>query len=203
MSVVETIHGRYVHDRRSRVLSRHLADIIPGNFSVLDVGCGDGLLAREISQARPDISLRGIDVLVRELTHIPVDRFNGKTIPCDDASFDGVLFVDVLHHSTDPMSLLREGLRVARKSIFIKDHLRDGLFADLTLRVMDRIGNARHSVSLPYNYWPKRRWHEAFETLGLRIAEWTTQLGIYPWPASWVFERSLHFVARLDVVLPR
>ncbi len=184
MSVIDTIHGCYVHDRRSRILSRCLADMIPENFSVLDVGCGDGVLAQLISQARPDISLMGIEVLVRDRTHIPVNEYEGKTIPYDNASFDGVMFVDVLHHSTDPMSLLREGLRVTRKSIVIKDHLRDGLFADLTLRVMDRIGNARHGVSLPYNYWPKRRWLEAFETLGLQIGGWTTKLGIYPWPAS-------------------
>jgi len=202
MSVVETIHDRYAHGRRCRILSRHLADIIPERFSVLDVGCGDGLLAREIARARPDISLRGIDVLGRARTHIPVDPFDGVTIPHDDGSFDGVMFIDVLHHSTDPLSLLREGLRVARKSIVIKDHLCEGLFADLTLRVMDRVGNARHGVSLPYNYWPKQRWIEAFDALGLRIEKWTTQLGIYPWPASWFFNRSLHFIARLDVALP-
>jgi SAM-dependent methyltransferase len=203
MSVVETIHGRYIHDRRSRILSRRLADIIPENFSVLDVGCGDGFLTQLISQVRPDISLMGSDVLVRDRTHIPVNEYDGRTIPYDDASFDGVMFLDVLHHSTDPLSMLREGLRVARKSIVIKDHLCEGLFADLTLRVMDRVGNARHGVSPPYNYWPKQRWIEAFDALGLRIEGWTTQLGIYPWPASWVFDRSLHFIARLGVALPR
>ena len=200
MSLVETIHGCYVHDRRSRILSRCLAAVIPSNFSILDVGCGDGFLAQLISQARPDLSLTGIDALARERTHIPVNEYDGEIIPYDDASFDGVMFVDVLHHTSDPMVLLREALRVTRKSIVVKDHTSDGLFADLTLRVMDRIGNARHGVSLPYNYWPKRKWFEAFATLGLHIAEWTTHLGIYPWPASWVFDRSLHFVARLDIV---
>ena len=203
MSVVERIHGRYVHDRRSRMLSRCLADMIPRDFSVLDVGCGDGLLAKVISHARPDLALIGIDVLVRERTHIPVNEYDGKTIPYDDASFDAVMFVDVLHYSCDPMRLLREGMRVTRQSIVIKDHLCDGPFANLTLRLMDNIGNARHGVSLPYNYWPKQRWLEAFEALGLQIGGWTPRLGIYPWPASWVFDRSLHFVARLDIAFPR
>lgn len=199
MSLIESIHGRYVHDRRSRILSRCLADAIPRNFSILDVGCGDGFLAQLISEARPDVSLMGIDVQVRERTYIPVHQYDGDTIPYDDASFDGVMFVDVLHHTTDPMVLLREALRVSRKSIVVKDHTSDGLFADLTLRVMDKIGNRRHGVSLPYNYWPKRKWFEAFATLGLLPADWTTHLGIYPWPASWIFDRSLHFVARLDL----
>ena len=70
MSWVETIHGRYVHDRRSRVLSGHLAKFIPENVLVLDVGCGDGLLGQLISQIRPDVTIKGIDVLVRPRTHI-------------------------------------------------------------------------------------------------------------------------------------
>ncbi|MEX0802185.1 MAG: class I SAM-dependent methyltransferase [Candidatus Binatia bacterium] len=200
MSLADCVHGAYILDRRARILSRHLADTIPPSFRVLDVGCGDGLLAHSISQNRPDLTLRGIDVLVRDCIHIPVDHFDGHVIPYDDASFDGVMFVDVLHHTTDPMVLLREAVRVARKTIVIKDHTLEGLFAGFTLRFMDTVGNARHGVPLPYNYWPRRRWFEAFDALGLQVGIWNSKLGIYPWPARWIFERSLHFVARLDVV---
>jgi SAM-dependent methyltransferase len=200
MSWVEAIHGRYVHDRRSRVLSDHLAQAVPENGLVLDVGSGDGLLGQLISQIHPDLTIKGIDVLVRPRTHIPTEQYDGKRIPYGDSSFDGVMFIDVLHHTTDPMILLREAIRVARRTIVIKDHLLDGLFASQTLRFMDRAGNARHGVSLPYNYWTKETWLAAFDTLGLRVGMWTAKLGLYPRPASWLFDRSLHFVARLDIV---
>lgn len=199
MSLADRVHGAYILDRRAQILSRRMADIIPENFRVLDVGCGDGLLAHLVSQKRPDLTVTGIDILARDHNHIPIEHFDGKVIPYDDASFDGVMFVDVLHHTTDPMILLGEAARVARKSVLIKDHTRDGLFAGLTLRFMDTIGNARHGVPLPYNYWPRRRWFEAFDTLGLQVGTWTSKLRLYPWPASLVFERALHFVARLDV----
>jgi SAM-dependent methyltransferase len=199
MSLFERVHGHYIHDRRSQILSRYLADTLPQNFRILDVGCGDGLLANFISQNRPDLTLRGIDPLVRDHTYIPVNRFDGHVIPYEDGSFDGVMFVDVLHHTTDPMVLLREAARVARETIVIKDHALEGLFAGLTLRFMDKIGNARHGVSLPHNYWPHRKWLEAFDLLGLQVGIWTSHLGLYPWPASWIFERSLHFIARLDL----
>jgi hypothetical protein len=52
-------------------------------------------------------------------------------------------------------------------------------------------------VALPYNYWPEERWKQAFEQLGLRIDHWQSRLGLYPAPASWLFERKLHFVAKL------
>src|SRR5438309_1549822 len=59
MSIVERIHGGYVHTRRVRVLCNHLASLIPRHASVLDVGTGDGLLAKLVSELRPDLSLQG------------------------------------------------------------------------------------------------------------------------------------------------
>ncbi len=199
MSQIERIHGGYVHNRRVRVLSAHLWELIPQGARVLDVGCGDGLLAHFIMQKRPDIEMRGIDVLVRKHTYIPIDGFDGKVIPYGDAIFDVVMFVDVLHHAEDPMILLREAVRVVRKAIVVKDHTLNGLFAGRTLQFMDRVGNKRHGVPLPYNYWPRQRWFEAFEALDLIVGVWKKDLRLYPRPVSWIFDRSLHFIARLDL----
>jgi ubiquinone/menaquinone biosynthesis C-methylase UbiE len=114
---MERLHGRYVHSRRVRVLCDHLSELIPSNGRVLDVGCGDGLLASLILERRRDAEISGIDVLVREKTKIPVTGFNGSTIPFPDKSFDVVMFVDVLHHTVDPKLLLSEAKRVAAKAI--------------------------------------------------------------------------------------
>ena len=203
MSVIGLVHDSYVFDRRVQVLAGHLAEALPPGARVLDVGCGDGRVARLVMERRPDVSISGIDVLIRGQTQIPVREFDGQRIPHGDASFDAVSFVDVLHHTEDPMVLLREAARVARGSVVIKDHTRDGLLAGPTLRFMDWVGNARHGVVLPYNYWPARRWHAAFEELGLGVESWTSDVGLYPPPLSWAFGRSLHFVARLGKVPAR
>lgn len=197
MSLIGKVHGGYVHNRRVRVLCRHLSDLIPRGASVLDVGCGDGLLARLVMDQRRDVTITGVDVLVRPETHVPVQPFDGKRLPFDDRSFDAVAFVDVLHHTDDPTILLREAKRVARNCIVLKDHTRDGLLAGPTLRFMDHVGNARHGVALPYNYWPRQKWLDAFQQLGLRVETWRQRLGLYPPPASWLFGRGLHFAARL------
>src|SRR5215467_2048036 len=122
MSLLGRLHGQYVHSRRVSVLRACLSELIPENGRVLDVGCGDGLLARLIMERRTDVQISGIDTLVRERTRIPVTSFNGLQIPFPDKSFDVVMFVDVLHHATNPMLLLSEAKRVATKAILIKDH---------------------------------------------------------------------------------
>jgi SAM-dependent methyltransferase len=110
----------------------------------------------------------------------------GGRIPHPDQSFDVVFFLDVLHHTTDPMSLLKEARRVSRKYIIIKDHNRDGFEAGPLLRFMDWMANAPHGVVLPYNYWSRKQWQSAFGELGLKMSEYRGQLGLYPFPGNWV-----------------
>ena len=195
--LVGALHAPLVFDRRARVLSGHLAALLPQGAAVLDVGCGDGTIRAMIAADRPDITIRGVDVLLRPETRIPVELFDGTTLPCADDSYDAVMFVDVLHHTVDPMIMLREAARVARRQVLIKDHTMDGPLAGARLRFMDWVGNAPHGVVLPYNYWPERRWREAFATLGMTLTDWRTRLGLYPPPASLVFERRLHMVTAL------
>jgi hypothetical protein len=109
------------------------------------------------------------------------------------------MFIDVLHHTTEPMILLREAVRATRQAILIKDHLVEGTFAYSTLRFMDWVGNARHNVALPCNYWTLAEWHRAFDKLGLNINYWEWNLKLYPFLADLIFGRSLHFIARLGM----
>ena len=196
------VHGATIFRRRVRRLVDLVQPLIHPGATVLDVGCGDGALGAGIMQLRPDVSLEGVDVLMRERSHIPVTLFDGERLPYPDASWDLVLFVDVLHHVDDPAALLAEARRVARTGIIIKDHLEEGFAAGATLRFMDWVGNAPHGVRLPYNYWSRSQWRDAFATLDLTTERWTERLGLYPAPASWAFDRSLHFVARLGVASP-
>jgi SAM-dependent methyltransferase len=199
MSLAEYLHERYVQNRRVRLLAHHLTALIGKDTTILDVGCGDGSLAARIFEVRVDARIKGIDVLARNQSHIPVDLFDGQTIPHSDRSFDVVMLVDVLHHTEYPMVLLREAKRVARRHILIKDHLLDRPLAGPTLRFMDCVGNARYGVSIPHNYWPERKWREAFEEIGLEIAFWKKDLQLYPRVLDLFFGGSLHFIAQLDV----
>ena len=199
MSFLELLHGRYVHERRTSVLSEWCSNLVLRNASVLDVGSGDGRLAQLVANKRPDISIIGIDVQSSPNAAIPIKTFNGKSIPYGDGSFDVVMLIDVLHHTVEPMILLREAVRVAQQVVLIKDHLLQGAFAYSTLRLMDWVANARHGIALPYNYWTPAQWHGAFDKLRLTASSWESNLKLYPFPADMIFGRDLHFIAVLRV----
>jgi SAM-dependent methyltransferase len=197
VSLLDQVHREIVHTRRIRVLADHIAPALPPRATVLDIGSGDGKLGALLRERRPDISIRGLDVLIRESAAIPTSQFDGEKLPLADQSVDVALLIDVLHHTDDPTALLREAARVARR-VILKDHARDGFLAAPTLRFMDRVGNARHGVALPYNYLSESEWDRAFGHLRLHPVSMTRRLGLYPPPASWLFERGLHFVAVLE-----
>jgi SAM-dependent methyltransferase len=196
-AVLDAVHGGMVHTRRVARLGSLIADRIPRNATVLDVGTGDGQLAARIHWLRPDIAISGVDVLERPHTAVAVQLFDGTHLPFGNASFDAVTCVDVLHHAVDASQLLRECARVARQVVIIKDHLREGFLAAGTLRFMDWVGNARHGVRLPYNYLSRREWQGLIETGGADVQGWEERLGLYPPPFSWLFGRHLHVLMTL------
>ncbi len=198
MKIIDRIHGSRVFPRRINRLKELLAQAIPTGSTVLDIGCGDGSLAALLLETRHDLSITGLEVLKRPTPRIPVILFDGKHIPFEDHSFDIVMFVDVLHHTVDPMVLLREAARVARVGLVIKDHVANGFFAKTRLRIMDYVGNARHGVSLPYNYWTEKQWQAAQAELRVKPAILIRDLRLYPAAADAVFGANLHFMARFE-----
>jgi len=194
---IGAVHKHAIFSRRVRVLAKALSDFIPHGSHVLDVGAGSGEIAAAILAHRPDLSIEGCDVFVREDTHIPVREFDGKSVPFGDRAFDYAILVDVLHHTDDPAELLREVSRVAG-SIVIKDHYRNGLLAGSRLRFMDWVGNAPHGVRLPYNYLSRAQWRQLWATLGLDVRRQAENIPLYPAPLSWFFGTGLHFVAEVE-----
>ena len=146
-------------------------------------------------QSRTDLRVEGVDVLMRARTWLPVKSFEGTNLPYDDSTFDAVMLVDVLHHTVDPLALLREALRVARRWLIVKDHTLKGFAAGLRLRIMDHAGNSDHGVALPYNYMSQKQWEELERILNVTLTTKISDLDLYRWPLNFIFGAGLHFIA--------
>ncbi len=165
----------------------------------MDVGSGDGYVDMLLLEKRTDLTIHGVEVSSRLQSKFPVTYFDGTTLPFEKDSFDVVMFVDVLHHTADPMVLLREAVRVARRGIAIKDHVLQGIFAEGRLQFMDCVGNARHGVALPFHYWTRNQWRIAEDFLGLKKRVELKNLKLYPPFVDLVFGANLHFIAFYDL----
>ena len=203
LSAVKQGHQAFVHQRRVRVLAAALAAQIPRSASVLDIGCGDGTIASAIAQLRPDITIKGVEVMVRPDCRIECYPFDGNALPFPAETVDVCMLVDVLHHTSNVSVLLREAVRVSRSNVLLKDHLSENAVDHVTLRLMDWVGNRPHGVVLTYNYQSRAQWNAHFARCGLAICAFGTNLHLYPAPFSALIGRNLHFVALLEKNHPR
>jgi SAM-dependent methyltransferase len=101
-------HAR-IPDVHEQVARRLLAE---GLTPVLDVGCGEGELARHLS----DGAWHGVDNSAEMLARAPRPsiRAEADALPFADASFDSVALLYMLYHLAEPGRALAEAHRVLR-----------------------------------------------------------------------------------------
>ena len=154
---------------RTERLVKKLSPYLRNVKSLLDVGSADGKIASRLVQENPNMIVECFDVVLQKEPSIPVKKYDGKSLPFKEGSFECVMLVDVLHHTDDPEILLKEAIRVSKKRILIKDHYyRSGLDVIL-LRILDYLGNKSFGIRLPYKYLRRSQWEGLFEKLGLKI----------------------------------
>jgi SAM-dependent methyltransferase len=110
----------------SKFLRAHrLAQRLQDAEEVLDVGCGNAGLLRDLGLFRSLKRRVGIDVDLPKSPDpaIEVAAYDGRALPFADGSFDSVVFGYFLHYLTrdHAVRLLEEGCRVARRNVFVLD----------------------------------------------------------------------------------
>jgi SAM-dependent methyltransferase len=183
----------YAWPKRRRVIARALSPMLRGFSRILDIGCGDGLLCRDLATCLPPgVILHGVDVLRNLSPPIPYVVYDGLHLPFSDGAYEASLLVDVLHHSRDPDGLLREAARVSHGCVIVKDHDYRGRVDFALMKAGDYLGNKMFGIDLPYNFRTWRAFETMFGEAGLEIAAYEDSLK----PAGRL-ELHHHFVVKL------
>ncbi len=109
--------------------------------TVLDVGCGDGLLLKLLREQ--GIIASGVDISSEAVAQCQKAGFTAlehsldDPLPFPDNAFDTVTLLDVLEHVYDPLSVLTEARRVAKLRVIV------GVpnFSSLPARLQTLLGN--------------------------------------------------------------
>ena len=168
---------------RLREQAEALAAFLHPGDSVLDVGCGTGHLSaylREMYGVEPT----GLDVKDFRQTQIPYQQFDGTSIPFPEHAFDHVVLSEVLHHSHDPVALIKESRRVARRGIIVFEDMPDGRLGKLILLV--HVGLFARYYHYPFRPARVAEYRSALAWLGdhtrcvARIAQPPEWFSLYP-----------------------
>jgi 2-polyprenyl-3-methyl-5-hydroxy-6-metoxy-1,4-benzoquinol methylase len=96
--------------------------------SVLDVGCGEGVLTERFARRLRQGHVVGVDLddsalreqwSRRSLPNLEFRALSGSELPFADGEFDMACALEVLEHVPDPSLTLREMLRVARRWVLV------------------------------------------------------------------------------------
>jgi SAM-dependent methyltransferase len=93
--------------------------------TVIDIGCGEGAIATELSRRQFFERLDGFDVSEsgvaiakdRRIPSATFAEFDGSRLPVDDQSYDVAILSHVVEHVEEPRAIIREAARVARWAI--------------------------------------------------------------------------------------
>ena len=138
--------------------------------SAVDVGCGEGWFANRLMQ--DGIVKNCIAVEVSRRKHLDIEPiiYDGKTLPFPDNYTTLAYSVDVIHHAENPLELLKEIARISSTWILLKDHTFNSLLGQLTLQILDQLGNRRFGIDSPGKYQRAWLWLDYLESLGFTVA---------------------------------
>jgi len=152
--------------------------------SVLDVGCGEGVLTHQWAQALGDRRIVGIDLedphlqaewATRQRPNLEYRVTKAERMPFEDGEFDLAGAIEVLEHVPDPERTVAEMARVASRWLLVsvpREPLWRGLNLARGAYVRD-LGNTPGHL----NHWSRR----AFVALLSRHGEVVEARSPFPW----------------------
>ena len=126
-AMVERLESRGEDPRFSGYIDDYLSQLeLNCGQTVLDVGCGTGVVARRLMDAAPeDVKVIGLDISEKFLASAkrlagdkPIEwiQGSGHSMPFDDESIDVAVLHTLLSHVPDTVGLLKEVRRVVKPS---------------------------------------------------------------------------------------
>jgi 2-polyprenyl-3-methyl-5-hydroxy-6-metoxy-1,4-benzoquinol methylase len=176
---------RRLLDRFLRELDRQLRQLAPA--TILDVGCGEGIVSERFARLLPQTRILGIDADTatlqdewqrRRLDNLSFETGSAYELQLEDNSFELVCAVEVLEHLERPRDALAEMARVSSRALLVsvprEPHWRISHF--LAGRDVAQLGNTPGHI----NHWSKA----GFGRLVADYGDVTELRSPFPWTVA-------------------
>lgn len=151
--------------------------------SVLDVGCGEGVVTERLAERLRPVEVLGVDAddarlgeewRARNAPNLSFATGSAYNLPFDDGSFDLVCALEVLEHLEQPRYALDEMRRVAGRALLLSVPNEPGWRISHVLagRNLRSLGNSPGHI----NHWSRRSFLGLVSELGNARAE-----SVFPW----------------------
>lgn len=112
---------RGIFNNQKRRLIHKFIKKLPGGASVMDVGCGSGLISKDLIN---DYIVYGVDGNPHAIEYCKKNHSRGhyflvdieNTLPFEDYFFDGIIFSETIEHLINPNKTVEELKRVLKKN---------------------------------------------------------------------------------------
>jgi 2-polyprenyl-3-methyl-5-hydroxy-6-metoxy-1,4-benzoquinol methylase len=141
--------------------------------SLLDVGCGEGLVVERVARRLPAARVVGVDLQEHsiqagwarhEAPNLEYRTMDGRTLPFADGEFDTVSAIELLEHVPDPAAMLAEMSRCARRHL-LTSVPREPLWRALNVArgaYVSHLGNTPGHL----NHWSRRAFAQMMRAHG-------------------------------------
>jgi len=166
--------GIDLEDRAEKFV-RQFADYLLPHSKILDIGGGWGFY-------HEPLRCRGhhhvvLDVIKPGVQKCPVVLYDGDQIPFEDESFDASLLITTLHHMSDPERVIREAVRVTRRTVIVIEDLYHHGPGKVWTKLRDQFFNVEF-FGHAGQFKRKAEWQRIFESQGLHLIE---EKEMYTW----------------------
>lgn len=155
-------------DYRSKGLIKKFEQYLNKNDAILDVGSGDCRVCEILKE-------KGYNVAPLDVKNLSCcDKvkpalYDGKKMPFKGNTFNVALILTVLHHTPNPVEIIKEAKRVSKRVIIIEDIYRNKIHKYLT-NFLDSLYNLQF-IGHPHSNKTDKEWQSLFERLGLEIKD--------------------------------
>ena len=157
-----------IYERAAKKMCLDCQGFIKKGSKILDWGCGTAIVGKTF-QDFFQAELFGVDVQDVRTVKIPFKITDGKSLSFPENSFDVVLINYVLHHSEDPISVLKEAKRVARDKIVIYEDLPEDILSKLICQLHGISFDNFFGNPTKTSFKSEREWEKIFKELRLNI----------------------------------